>query len=229
MWVGTVVAPDRPAPFAAETSDDVSTFPEVPVLEGSIVRLEHLGPHHASDLARAAEEDRSTYAFTWVPRAGEVDTYIGAQLDRVRSGRMVAWAQVRHSDGRAVGCTAFWDPRFLTGGSSLSAIEIGFTWLAPSAQGTGLNAESKLLLLTHAFEEWQVARVDLKTDARNLQSWRAIEGIGARFEGVLRNWSQSWAAGEEGKLRDSAMFSIIESEWPACRELLERRVTKHRG
>lgn len=207
----------------------MSTFPEAPALEGSIVRLEHLSPHHASDLAWAAEEDRSSYAFTWVPRAEDVDAYIRAQLDRVESGRMVAWAQVRLSDRRAVGCTAFWEPRFLTGGPRLSAVEIGFTWLASSAQGTGLNAESKLLLLTHAFEEWQVARVDLKTDARNLQSRRAIEGIGARFEGVLRNWSPSWAAGEEGKLRDSAMFSIIESEWPACRAHLERRVSDHRA
>lgn len=207
----------------------MSTFPEVPVLEGSIVRLEHLGPHHSSDLASAAEEDRSSYDFTWVPRAEEVDAYIRAQLDRVETGRMVAWAQVRVSDGRAVGCTSFWDPRFLTAGGSLSAVEIGFTWLASSAQGTGLNAESKLLLLRHAFEEWRVARVDLKTDARNLRSRTAIEALGARFEGVLRKWSQSWAPGEEGKLRDSAMFSIIETEWPACREHLERRVGSHRA
>ena len=202
----------------------MSALAEVPVLEGSIVRLEHLSPRHSADLAAAAEEDRSSYGFTWVPRAEDVDRYIAAQLERVESGRMVAWAQIRRSDGRAVGCTSYWDPRFLMGAGQLSAVEIGFTWLASSVQGTGLNTESKLLLLTHAFEEWRVARVDLKTDARNLRSRRAIEGLGASFEGVLRQWSQSWAPGEEGKLRDSAMFSIIAPEWPACRAHLERRL-----
>ena len=202
----------------------MGVFGSVPVLEGSVVRLEHLSMGHAFDLTAAAEEERSSYGFTWVPRAAEVESYIGAQLARVGSGRMVAWAQVRVSDGRAVGCTAYWDPRFWPDGDRLCALEIGFTWLAASAQGTGLNTESKYLLLRHAFEEWEVARVDLKTDARNQRSRRAIEGIGARFEGVLRSWSQSWAPGEEGRLRDSAMFSIIAAEWPACRKHLEHRL-----
>lgn len=200
-------------------------FPETPVLEGDSVRLEHLSPDHAADLAQAAEEDRSSFAFTWVPRSGEIETYLTTQLERVAAGSMVAWAQVRTSDGRAVGCTSYWDPRLWPGRNDLCAVEIGFTWLAPSVQGTGLNTESKLLLLTHAFEEWRVERVDLKTDARNQQSRRAIEGLGARFEGVLRSWSESRVRGEEGKLRDSAMFSIIAPEWPACREHLEMRLS----
>ena len=201
-------------------------FPEVPVLEGSLVRLEHLSSAHGADLASAAEEDRSTYGFTSVPTADGIDSYVRTQLERVESGQMVAWAQVRVIDGRAVGCTAYWEPRYWTGGPELNAIEIGHTWLAASAQGTGINVESKLMLLRYAFEEWEVARVDLKTDARNQQSRRAIEALGARFEGILRNWSRSWAPGEEGLLRDSAMFSVIRSEWPACREHLERRLAR---
>lgn len=204
----------------------MGAFADVPVLQGDMVRLEQLTPDHATDLAAAAEEDRSSYGFTWVPRADEVDAYIRAQLGRVEAGRMLAFAQVRISDGRAVGCTAYWDPRYWPGGSRLSAVEIGFTWLAGSAQGTGLNTEAKFLLFRYAFEEWQVARVDLKTDARNQRSRRAIEGLGARFEGVLRNWSQSWAPGEAGKLRDSAMFSIIAEEWPTCRAHLEGNLTR---
>jgi RimJ/RimL family protein N-acetyltransferase len=204
----------------------VSMFPEVPVLEGPRVRLEHLAWGHAADLASAAEEDRSSYGFTWVPTAGQVEQYLRAQLGRVESGTMVAWAQIRMADGRAVGCTAYWDPRYWPGDTRLCAVEIGHTWLAASAQGTGINTESKLLLLRYAFEEWELARVDLKTDARNQRSRRAIEGLGARFEGVLRNWSQSWVPGEQGKLRDSAMFSIIAPEWPACRERLERELSR---
>jgi RimJ/RimL family protein N-acetyltransferase len=195
-----------------------------PVLDGSLVRLEPLGHHHATDLAVAAEQDRSSYGFTWVPRAAEVAGYIDAQLARAATGRLAPYAQVATSSGRAVGATAYWDPRPWPGQDRLCAVEIGFTWLGASAQGTGINAEAKYLLFRHAFDAWNVARVDLKTDARNSRSRAAIEGVGARFEGVLRNWSQSWAPGEDGRLRDSAMFSVIDTEWPACRSMLEQRL-----
>jgi RimJ/RimL family protein N-acetyltransferase len=199
---------------------------EGPVLEGALVRLEPLERRHAADLAVAAEEDRDTYAFTWVPRADEVGAYIDAQLGRAAAGRLAPYAQISLATGRAVGATAYWDPRSWRTDDRLDAIEVGFTWLARSAQGTGVNAESKLLLFRHAFEEWDVARVDLKTDARNNRSRAAIQSVGARFEGVLRNWSRSWAPGEEGRLRDSAIYSITAEEWPECRSLLEARVAR---
>jgi len=138
----------------------------VPTLEGSLVRLESLSFNHAEDLAVAAEENRSSYDFTLVPRADEVGAYVAAQFERAEQG-LIPFAQIRQADGRAVGCTAFWDPRYWPDRRGLRAIEIGFTWLAASAQGSGINAEAKLLLMTHAFEELQVARVDLKTDARS--------------------------------------------------------------
>ena len=202
---------------------------EGPVLEGTLVRLEPLAHRHASDLAVAAEADRRSYGFTWVPRPGEVDGYIDAQLGRAASGRMAPYAQIQISSGRAVGATAYWDPRLWPRRGELCAIEIGFTWLAGSVQGTGINQEAKLLLLRHAFEQWRAVRVDLKTDARNMRSRAAIEALGARFEGVLRNWSQSWAPGEDGQLRDSAMYSVIASEWPECRRRLEERLTRLRA
>jgi N-acetyltransferase len=199
---------------------------EGPVLEGGLVRLEPLEHRHAADLAVAVEEDRTSYEFTWVPRGAEVEQYIETQLARAAAGRMAPYAQVAKATGRAVGATAYWDPRLWPGRDQLCAIEVGFTWLAGSAQGTGLNVESKLLLFRNAFENWGAARVDLKTDARNSRSRAAIQGVGARFEGVLRNWSQSWAPGEEGRLRDSAMYSIIASEWPECRQSLEERLAR---
>ncbi|MEH0418376.1 GNAT family N-acetyltransferase [Streptomyces sp. B21-083] len=199
-----------------------------PVLEGSLVRLEPLDHRHAPDLAAAAEEDRGSYRFTWVPRAAEVGEYIDAQHARAAAGQLAPYAQVDRASGRAVGATAYWDPRRWLEGDGLSAIEVGFTWLAASAQGTGLNTEAKYLLFRHAFENWDVARVDLKTDARNGRSRAAIERTGARFEGVLRNWSRSWAPGEDGRLRDSAIFSITSEEWPACRTGLEQRITRAR-
>ncbi|MFR9723355.1 GNAT family N-acetyltransferase [Streptomyces sp. MS19] len=195
-----------------------------PVLEGSRVRLEPLSHRHAADLAVAADADRGSYGFTWVPRTGEVEGYINAQLARAASGKLAPYAQVDRASGRAVGATAYWEPRMWLDEDRLSAVEVGFTWLAASAQGTGLNTEAKYLLFRHAFENWGVARVDLKTDARNTRSRAAIESVGARFEGVLRNWSRSWAPGEDGLLRDSAVFSITADEWPDRRARLEERL-----
>lgn len=197
---------------------------EGPVLEGAFVRLEPLGHHHAAGLADAAEEQRDSYGFTWVPRREEVGAYIGTQLGRAADGRLAPYVQVDAVTGRVVGATSFWEPRPWPDGEGLCAIEVGFTWLAPSAQGTGVNAEAKYLLFRHAFETWGVARVDLKTDARNARSRAAIESVGATFEGVLRNSARSWAPGEDGRLRDSAVFSIITEEWPERRAALERRL-----
>ncbi|MFE2992044.1 GNAT family N-acetyltransferase [Streptomyces sp. NPDC059262] len=174
----------------------------------------------------AAEEDRSSYRFTWVPAAREVEGYITAQLARSAAGKLAPYAQVGRVSGRAVGVTAYWDPRWWPAGHGLCSIEVGFTWLAASAQGTGVNTEAKYLLFRHAFETWKAARLDLKTDARNSRCRAAISGVGGHFEGVLRNWSRSWAPGEEGLLRDSAIFSITAGEWPHCRITLEQRIAR---
>ena len=156
---------------------------DVPPLSGSLIRLEPLSARHAADLAEAVEESRAAYGFTWVPRAAEVADYVREQQER--SG-LTPFAQIRLADGKAVGCTAYWDPRTWPDTDRLRAIEIGFTWLAASAQRTGINAEAKLLLFTYAFETLRVVRVDLKTDARNERSRQAIAALGAHFEGVDR-------------------------------------------
>jgi RimJ/RimL family protein N-acetyltransferase len=209
----------------APSSDTVLTGP---TLEGQFVRLEPLDHRHAADLATAGEEDRSSYLYTWVPTASEVHAYIDAQLARAAAGTLVPYAIVDKATGRAVGATAYWDPRRWPDGTGLYAIEVGFTWLAASAQGRGINTEAKLLLFEHAFTVFGVARVDLKTDARNSRSRAAIASVGATFEGVLRRWSRSWAPGEDGRLRDSAIFSIVAEEWPERRALLSARLRERR-
>ena len=202
----------------------------VPALSGSLVRLEPLSPAHAADLAVAAEEDREAYGFTVVPRAWEVDQYLAAHSERAKSGMLAPFAQIRQDDGRAIGVTAYWDPRFWPDRAGphpgLCAIDIGWTWLAASAQRTGINVEAKLLLAGYAFETLKVARVGFSTDARNERSRRALQDLGARFEGVLRHWSPSRAPGENGQLRDSAIFSVVASEWPATKDALCRRLAR---
>jgi N-acetyltransferase len=193
------------------------------VLEGSLVRLEPLHPGHVPGLMLAAEEDRAAYDWTGVPRAAETADYVTTALGREG---LTPFAQIRLSDGAPVGCTAYWDPRAWPDREDLAAVNIGWTWLAASAQRTGINAEAKLLLLTHAFEELGAVRVDLTTDARNQRSRQAIGRLGARFEGVLRNWSRSHAPGEEGMLRDTAMFSITAAEWPEVKAALVARIAR---
>lgn len=122
---------------------------------------------------------------------------------------------------RVVGSTRFldldrWDPA----AAAPTVVEIGATWLARSAQRTAVNTEAKLLMLTHAFDVWRVRRVSFKTDARNERSRRAIERLGARFEGVRR--AHMLAA--DGAARDSVYFSIVAAEWPAVKRRLEQRL-----
>lgn len=198
-------------------------------LEGAVVRLEPLESRHLDGLVAAAGGNRDTYRFTTVPASrADMARYIGGLCDERDAGVAVPFAQVRLADGAAVGATRYLNLRAHAEGQPPFAVEIGGTWLARSAQGTAINPEAKLLLLAYAFETWGVRRVDLQTDARNAQSRAGILSIGARYEGTLRNWQPSRAVGEEGQLRDSALFSIVDTDWPAVRAHLERRIAARR-
>ena len=194
---------------------------ETPVLAGSRVRLEPLGEEHVDALVLAAAEDRSSYGWTTVPD-GRADTtaYVAELLAGRDTGEVVPFVQRDAATGRVLGCTRFAQVRRLPGADLPYTAEVGGTWLAASAQRTGHNREAKLLLLAHAFERWQVARVELRTDARNDRSRTAIAALGAAFEGVLRSAQPSSAAGERGLLRDTAVFSVLAAEWPVVRDRL---------
>ncbi|MEV5961267.1 GNAT family protein [Kribbella sp. NPDC051952] len=195
-----------------------------PVLEGQLVRLEPLGHRHAGDLAVACEEDRRSYLFTRVPVAADVPAYVDGQLGKAAAGKLAPYAVVDRESGRAVGVTAYCDPRTWPDGRGHSAVEIGFTWMAASAQGRGFNTDAKLQLFEFAFSTLGVNRVDLMTDARNLRCRAAIEKVGATFEGVLRSWSRSWMPGEDALLRDTAVYSVLNTEWPDRRAALTARL-----
>jgi len=194
-------------------------------LEGSFVRLEPLSHAHVDALCVAATEDRRSYEYTPVPDGAEdVRRHVDELLAERDAGLVVPFAQVDVASNRAVGMTRYMTLRARTGAPLPYAVEIGGTWLAASAQRSAINTEAKYLLLRHAFDEWNVARVDLKSDARNERSRSAIVRIGATFEGVLRRWQPSMVIGEEGLYRDSAMYSIIDSEWPIVKAHLELRL-----
>ena len=195
-------------------------------LTGQHVQLEPLSLDHVHQLVVAANEDRSSYGWTPVPEtAGAMTSYVSNLLAEAEAHRVIPFAQRRLADQRVVGCTRFLEIRYWTGRDLPDDIEIGGTWLAASAQRTALNTEAKLLLMTQAFEEWDVRRLAICTDARNEQSRRAIERTGATFEGILRNHRASAVAGEIGRPRDTAMHSIIQTEWPAVKAGLVARLS----
>jgi RimJ/RimL family protein N-acetyltransferase len=205
----------------------MSAYP-IPTLAGSYVRLEPLASEHVDALVVAANEDRSSYIFTNVlQNVDEATQYVNVMLSMWKSGEVVPFVQVDVARDRVVGVTRFMTIRRLNDSSAPYAVEIGGTWLAASGQRTGINTNAKLLLLEHAFTTLGVGRVDLKTDARNERSRAAIARIGATFEGVLRHWQPSLVSGEEGRLRDSAIFSILDTEWPDVREQLRSTLARY--
>jgi RimJ/RimL family protein N-acetyltransferase len=196
-------------------------------LEGRYVRLEALSARHRDALLAAASEDRATYVFTGVPGDVEgAERYIRAALDEAERGGACPFATVDARSGRVVGSTRFgaierWTwPAPQPPSDGPDAVEIGWTWLARSAQRTGINTEAKLLMLTHAFEVWGVRRVTLKTDARNARSRANIERVGATLDGVLRAHMPAY----DGGVRDSAVYSLLADEWPACKARLVARL-----
>jgi RimJ/RimL family protein N-acetyltransferase len=194
---------------------------DIPVLVGAHVRLEPLRPDHAPALCDAANEDRETYSLSIVPQSrDDVERYIESMLSMWRAGEAMPFVQIDAASSRIVGATRFLSIRRRDQASVPYAVEIGGTWLSASAQRTAINTNAKLLLLEYAFDVFKVGRVDLKTDARNTRSRAAIERLGARLDGVLRHWQPSQVPGEESQLRDSAMYSITNDEWPGVRERL---------
>jgi N-acetyltransferase len=190
-------------------------------LRGRTVQLEPLDERHVAHLLAAAA-DRSTFGYTQVPHDLEsMASYVDGLLLDAAADTAVPFVQRRLADDTVVGCTRFLNVTWWAGCRTPVEVEIGGTWLSTGAQRSALNSEAKLLLLQHAFQEWQVERVAICTDARNERSRRAIERLGATFEGILRNHRA--AMGSEsapGTRRDTASYSIIPADWPAIRERL---------
>jgi RimJ/RimL family protein N-acetyltransferase len=190
-------------------------------LEGHGVRLEPLVAEHVAGLAAAAADGELWRLwFTSVPAPDEVDAYIAAALDGQQRGQMLPWAVRELRAGEVVGTTRYHDIV-----PEIDRVEIGYTWYAKRCQRTHVNTACKLLLLSHAFDALGCRVVGLRTDSFNFASQRAIEGLGARKDGVLRHHQ----ARRDGTGRDTVMYSILSGEWPDVRRNLELRQTRHGG
>jgi len=154
--------------------------------------------------------------FQWIPyRMKTLEDFqqvVEKALAEQERGESVVFATVERSSGRVIGST-----RFMNIDRPNRRVEIGSTWIAPAWQRTAVNTEAKYLMLRHAFEAWKCFRVELKTDALNQKSRKAILRIGAKEEGTLRRHVLTWT----GRVRDSAYFSILDSEWPEVKAKLE--------
>ena len=199
------------------------TWPSEPqvVLEGRTIRLEPLEERHARDLHEAGRE---ASIWTYMPRGplASVDdarAMIRSVLESARDGSAWPFATVENASGRAIGSTRYFDIR-----PEHRGLEIGWTWLGVAWQRTAANTEQKRLLLAHAFDVLGALRVQLKTDARNVRSQRAIERIGGVREGVLR----AHMILPDGHVRDSVMYSITRPDWPEAKRRLAELEARYR-
>jgi len=192
-------------------------------LEGTFVRLEPLSEDHVPALVDAASEDRTNYQWAIVPDGTEqMVAYVREAFTTVRRGQQPG------EPDRVVGSTRFCEVAYwqYAPGATLQrhgvpdVVDIGFTFLAGSAQRTPVNTEAKLLMMTQAFEVWRVHRVALQTDVRNKRSWAAIERIGGQLDGIMR----ADRPGADDTVRTSARFSIVADEWPEVKARLTARL-----
>jgi N-acetyltransferase len=211
-------------PWAMPGSPGDRPAEPTPPLIGKLIRLEPLRPEHVPGLVAASQGGGELYRWSPVPQdEAQARQYVQTALAAADIGQAVPFAAIRTEDDVVIGSTRFFDlqywpwPDARARASGPDTCEIGYTWLGPQSIRTGANTEMKRLMLTHAFETWQVRSVCLHTDARNQRSRDAMARIGARYEGTLR----AHRLGADLTPRDSARFSITAAEWPAVRQHLD--------
>lgn len=193
--------------------------PRPTVLEGRGIRLEPMTEDHHDALAAAAADGRLWELwYTAVPPREGMRAYVATALEGQRDGHMLPWVVRDLASDSLVGTTRYHDIVL-----ALDRVEIGHTWYAQSRQRTHVNTTCKLLLLAHAFDTLGCRVVGLRTDTFNVRSQRAIEGLGAKKDGVIRHFGLR----RDGTARDSVMYSILASEWRDVRRHLELRLDRH--
>lgn len=194
---------------------NLADWTKVPTLTGTHAQLEPLQMAHIDGLRGAlGDGSLSTLWYTQVPSAKSMTGYVQAALQAQAEGSILPFV-VRNADGDIVGTT-----RYYALDAEVPRLSIGYTWYGPSAQRTGVNTETKLMLLTHAFERLQCMSVVFETSWFNLASRTAIARLGAKQDGVLRNHKRHL----DGTPRDTVIFSIIDAEWQGVKRHLQYRL-----
>lgn len=200
-------------PIPTVAAADLSTR-----LRGERVSLEPLEAEHLARLQAIASDPEM---FRWLDcdlsRPATLASWVATALQNAERGLEFPYAVRASAGGEILGTT-----RFLALQPEHLVAEIGWTWYARSAWGTGVNVETKLLLLGHAFETAGLRRVEFKTDARNERSRGALSALGAQYEGTFRKHRVL----TDGGVRDSAYYSVIDEDWPAVRERLQERLRR---
>ena len=188
-------------------------------IEGRLVRMEPLTPQHKEEIRAAIDCDPASWSIMLVnPVGAGFEKYWSASCGAPPTERM-PYAIRRLSDGRVVGTSTYFMASAKHGG-----VEIGATFLCPDVRASAVNPEAKILMLSHAFDSGAV-RVQFKVDARNERSQAAVAKLGAVKEGVLWRDTRTWT----GHIRDTVVFSILDSEWPTVKLRLEQRLAKLTG
>lgn len=191
-------------------------WPDPITLRGEHVILEPLALARHDELVEAARDGELwNLWYTFIPTPDQMRAEMEKRLELQSKGSMLPFAVVSADSRRAVGMTTY-----MNIDAAERRVEIGSTWYRNSVQRTALNTECKLLLLTHAFETLDCIAVEFRTHFLNQQSRRAIERLGAKLDGVLRNHRRS----SDGTLRDTCVYSIVPSEWPAVRSHLRHQL-----
>jgi RimJ/RimL family protein N-acetyltransferase len=185
-------------------------------LEGQFIRLEPLSLAHLKALCDVGLDEA---LWRWTPNLlntrDDMKAYIEEALAAGNAGTALPFATIARASGAVIGST-----RFGNIDRANRRVEIGWTWVGLRWQRTAANTEAKFLMLRHAFETWKCYRVEFKTDSLNETSRQALLRIGAKEEGTLRNHMVTYS----GRLRHTVYFSIINSEWPAVKQELIRKL-----
>jgi RimJ/RimL family protein N-acetyltransferase len=188
-------------------------------LERDGIRLEPLSLAHGPEIAEAVTDGALWQLwFTSVPGPKDVPAWVETALSGQARGTMLPWAVRDVASGRIIGSTRYHDIM-----TELDRVEIGYTWYGASRQRSKVNTLCKLMLLSHAFETMGCGVVGLRTDNFNFRSQAAIEALGAKKDGVIRNYRRR----KDGSIGDTVMYSITAPEWPDVKRHLELRLQRH--
>lgn len=185
------------------------------ILDGCYIQLEPLSNRHREGLRDAADNDQIWQYMPYKATKNLFHTWFDDCQDKMNSGEQITYVVRSKKNQTILGATAYYDIQL-----DNKRLSLGYSWYIPEVWGSVVNPESKLLMLEQAFEQWQINRVEIGTDSRNIHSYNAIKKLGATEEGLLRQHMIL----HDDVITDTVVFSILSSEWPDIKKQLMKRL-----